>query len=715
MAQENFKDEWLDKAFRLAFFLHGDRETAKKIAANAMSKLEAASNAQFKRYYYNPTGRAENSRAARSRVSLNDLQLLQRLVFVESEIFERENETSEQNLLKFFIKHLVRISLKRNSFYVALGISRILHNYGTADAMEIYNIIVQDPERVHDDYYYRSRKGVLMKELKARFGELLQIVKVNRGEERFEAKIDNKKLLETANESLKTFTPWNSSCAIPDKFNPFNDIIKAFYFDKNDPDEEHRIEVNRIHAALDPGCFLRLTNALKLPASKEKMEIPKFMLTENQTNFDDKDWRNPPNLEADELKQIKEVLASQAESRKAMSAGFLRVVADGETLSEINLAETDSASLSLDESAELVEVYGENETLLAAHLLSFAELQNGDFSDILTLEKGQKITFNFAPVLDKYGEPEKINLVVNYAETQFSRRFALALLRAKFAFGNLFTQSFMKPALTFGLILIAVTFGWFVFRNLSEKREQIAGNPTPQIEKIENKLPVNQAQEEKKEVANANVNSPQEEKPIVPKRDEKTELASNKTPKREVKKEVVPKKQVRVKEPQTQTANNNLRKDETDENGILRLPIRENIQRNPDFEERNKREAKRNYEKKLEGKPLNEINLIYIEISGDEILGKQIAEKISAEIGKSGKFSMTNDKESADGALKIQVRREANGDTNDDSSVTAVIRLVNAKGFVVYPNQKGISGWKYVGTVRKIPARISSDLSKAKK
>ena len=240
-----------------------------------MNKLETASNAQFKRYYYTPVGRAETSRATRSRVSLNDLQLLQRLVFVESENFEKANETakktSEKNLLVYFIKHLVRISLKRNSFYVTLGISRILHNYGTNDAMEIYNIVIQDPDRVHDDYYYRSRKGVLMKELKARFGELLEVVKVNRGEERFNHQTGAENLSETAKDCLQFFTPWNSSCAIPEKFNPFNDIIAPFHFDKQNPDAEHRIEVNRIHAALHPQCFSRLTDALSLPPPKEKM------------------------------------------------------------------------------------------------------------------------------------------------------------------------------------------------------------------------------------------------------------------------------------------------------------------------------------------------------------------------------------------------------------------------------------------------------------
>ena len=229
-------DDWLNRAFQLAYFLHGDRKTAKEIALNAMNKLETASNAQFKRNYYTPTGRAETARATRSRVSMNDLQLLQRLVFVESESFERVKETSKtldkKSLITYFIKHLVRISLKRNSFYVTLGMSRILHNYGTNDAMEIYNIVMQDPDRIHDDYYYRSRKGVLMKELKLRFDNFLEIVRGNRGEERFQTQINDEKLVETVKTCLQFFTPWKTNCAIPDKFNPFNDEIQSFKFEK---------------------------------------------------------------------------------------------------------------------------------------------------------------------------------------------------------------------------------------------------------------------------------------------------------------------------------------------------------------------------------------------------------------------------------------------------------------------------------------------------
>src|SRR5439155_23172726 len=110
---------------------------------------------------------------------------------------------------------------------------------------------------------------------------------------------------------------------------PFDDVIKPFHFDKDDPDAEHRIEINRIHATLHPSCFNRLTNALNLPPPEEKMEIPKFMITQNQAGFDDNDWRNPPQLESGELQPIKDILTAQAEGRKAMTVNLLSVIVEG--------------------------------------------------------------------------------------------------------------------------------------------------------------------------------------------------------------------------------------------------------------------------------------------------------------------------------------------------------------------------------------------------
>ncbi|MGH9903873.1 MAG: hypothetical protein ACRD68_18850, partial [Pyrinomonadaceae bacterium] len=275
-------DNALTKAFRLAFFIHGSRETAVRVVAGAMARLEVTASAQGKRLYYRPTGRSPHPRSGagglRSKVSYSELHLLQRLVYIESEPYEKQREQAgrgagavgEEELLVHFIKHLVRISLKRNSFYVTVGTSRLLYNYNTAETMEIYNVVVQDPERVKDDYYYRSRKGVLMQELKERFGNLVRIVRGHHGEERFEAEPRSGRLAEVVSECLSLFTPWDTQCPVPSGFAPPADVIPSLSHEGGDP--EDKVEVNRMHAVLHPDCYGRLVAALGLAPPDQRLE-----------------------------------------------------------------------------------------------------------------------------------------------------------------------------------------------------------------------------------------------------------------------------------------------------------------------------------------------------------------------------------------------------------------------------------------------------------
>src|SRR5262245_22239511 len=133
-------DELLNKAFQLAYLIIGDRTTSIRIVLAAMDNLKVASSTQDKRHSYMPTGRSV-SRPARNKVSLSEAHILQRLVYVESEIYERLLEEQEgilfqEDLIIHFIKHLVRITTKRNSFYVSLGLGRLLYNYATSEATE---------------------------------------------------------------------------------------------------------------------------------------------------------------------------------------------------------------------------------------------------------------------------------------------------------------------------------------------------------------------------------------------------------------------------------------------------------------------------------------------------------------------------------------------------------------------------------------------------
>ncbi len=710
--QASYIDEWLDKAFQLAYFLHDDRKIAKEIIVRAMNKLETASNAQFKRYYYTPTGRAENSRAARSRVSMNDLQLLQRLVFVESESFEREKETAksadELNLLTYFIKHLVRISLKRNSFYVTLGVARILHNYGTNDAMEIYNIVIQDPERVHDDYYYRSRKGVLMKELKARFGDLIETVKINRGEERFQAKTTSENLFEAAKKSLNYFTPWKTSCAIPEKFNPFDDVIKSFHFNKNNPDEEHLTEVNRIHAALHPSCFARLTGALKLPASEEKMEIPKFMISENLLNIDDNnnDRNDPPHLEANELKAIKDVLHAQAESRRAASANLLRVVVDGNEQAKINLLETDSINFDLDDSAEMIEVRiveKEGETILATHLLSFDDLIDGNQIQTVVLEGGQKISFQLAPTTDKYGELVGLNCDVAYAETEWQKRFALSSYRIKYTLSLWFENS--KPILTpiaaLGLLILFIAFGWIFYAQPGENKNEFVNQ--------QNSAPNNQPEQ---------IIIPQipiiveDEKPETPKiasnKKQNTNAESNKNT--EIKKPKVSPKETQIVIPQKDLLANSENRQTLPKLEIVAPKIQRFAVIDNDFEFPKERET-RSLSSANRAKSFNQVNKIYLDISGNNNYHEVFNDEIINEISKNNAFSVETNREFADARLKISIRRSPN---SRDGKITVEVSLHNADGAVIYPTRKNVKHWKYIGKAENLPRKIVADLNAAK-
>ena len=238
-------EEALNKAYRLAYFLHQEKSTASRIVADATLKLNVAMAVQSKRLYYIPVGRfsrgeSRRTDGIRNKALFSDLHLLQRLIYVESEPYERQKEraaqvappgvpavgdpANEEDLLVYFIKHLVRITTKRNAFYVTLGISRLLHSYSTLETMEIYNAVIGEPERVKDDYYYRSRKAVLMQEMGQRFGQLIRACRQRRGEERFETQQGSGELRSLARECLRLFTPWDTRCQVPDDFNPFRSL-----------------------------------------------------------------------------------------------------------------------------------------------------------------------------------------------------------------------------------------------------------------------------------------------------------------------------------------------------------------------------------------------------------------------------------------------------------------------------------------------------------
>ena len=428
-------EQVLNKAYRLAYFLHQDKGMAMRIVGAATLKLNVAMAAQSKRLYYVPVGRfspgeSRRTDGIRNKALFSDLHLLQRLIYVESEPYERQKEraaqvapsdvravgdqASEEDLLVYFIKHLVRITTKRNAFYVTLGVSRLLHSYSTLETMEIYNAVIGEPERVKDDYYYRSRKAVLMHEMFERFGQLIRARRQQRGEERFEAQQGSSELRSLVRECLRLFTPWDTQCPVPRDFDPFKSVIAAL---TSNSAGENEVEVNRIHAVLHPDCFERLIAAFGYNPPEERMELPRFFSDQTNDEPPPRQRSAPTELSAEELAEINHVLDEQSGRRRHASSGVIRIMVDGVERARLNLAEQSSISFSAEEDAEIIEVKTmdqHGDLLLATHVLtSFGK--EATFSSI-RLEGGQELSLSItrrqieangdADVLVKFGYRE---------------------------------------------------------------------------------------------------------------------------------------------------------------------------------------------------------------------------------------------------------------------------------------------------------------------
>jgi hypothetical protein len=267
----------LNKARRLAFFLHRNQSLALKITAAALARVELMTARQDRRRAYTP-------KKHRTKVSLSPAQLLQSLIYCESELYEKQQESRvckgfdprSQDLLVRYVKHLVLISIQRNSFYLTLALCKFLYRYSTEETMAIYDLLSQDQGCRFDGDYYRSRKGVMLKQLKARFGPLLSGCRGARGEQQFKCHQASATETDLVRECLARFTLWNTDCVVPDQFNSWEEELPDLHSMDSGFDQETLVEVNRIHTVLHPECFLRLTQALGLDPPEQRLAIPNF-------------------------------------------------------------------------------------------------------------------------------------------------------------------------------------------------------------------------------------------------------------------------------------------------------------------------------------------------------------------------------------------------------------------------------------------------------
>ena len=689
-------DQVLERAFGLAYFIHGDKESARRIVVGAMAKLQVATAAQHKRLYYNPHGRLlperSPSAALRSKVSFSELHLLQRLIYIESEPYEIQREQARgakglrhADLLVHFIKHLVRIGIKRNSFYVTLGLSRLLYTYSTAETMEIYNLVVQDPDRVKDDYYYRSRKGLLLHELTERFGNLLGTYRGPRGEARLQTENSSDRYSALVVKCLSLFVPWSTPCPVPENLDPVSEDISTLKHRASR--SEDVTEVNRIHAVIHPGCLQRLILALGFNPPDERLAVPRFFLTQDEDDQDpprSETYREPCFDETD-LYSIKSALAELASRRRKAAPTILRILVDGTEHARLDLNRARRTSFHLKGMPELIEVRGlddEGDILLASHLIAYDEgiPQFQPMRTSIITEGNQRISINVSMSQDVTGEVAVAQVEVKYDErssfgtiAQFFRQLKERLADGIGYLGWPYAPG-LKPVLF--LILLAIVAGivWYSWNRASrEAPVQVTvdqgDKSSSQVKEPATSSPAQGA------VQTTTPNAAKPKAPFTADKSGSSPQASTPQPQQE---RIVrrPPEGPPVTEPPGSTGER------------TRSPV---------------------------GEPavvsLQEVRKVYVESVGAEPLAGEVRRIVNEHLQASGRLSLTDIQNEADAVLKITVK--SFGDTRSatgSNRISILAQLINARGEVVWPVQSRKSGVVHEGEPSAAVAQVVKNL-----
>lgn len=454
-------DQKLNQAFQLAYFIHQDRTVARSVARDAASWLDTALSAQDKRLAYDSTNR--------NTITLSDDHMLQRLVMIASDPYERAWESGREiidhkTLLIHFIKHLIRITFKLTPFYTTLGVCRILHNYSTSEAMEIDGIVMQNPDRVKDPSFFRARKKVLISELQNRFGDLLSQSKGPRQEIRFNSHNNPHLFLDLTRSCLHKFSPWFIKCInIPADYNPTEHVLDDLSSNHLNDDETQRIQLNRIHAVLDPECFSLLIKGLREhnmnnmefndPACT--LQIPIFNIANDDPpdNGNRIDTSATSGLSDDELVVMRQEIEHEAAVRKQWGKGLLRIIVDGEERARLQPEKLNSINLRLKGGEELIEIrstYQGEDSLLATKLLSYDVNHNlAETSFDLHLPNDNILSFDVTPETTSPDNYSPSNVSIKYVSRGGTQSFAqwiteLVQMPAQPVFTSL-ANAFRKP------------------------------------------------------------------------------------------------------------------------------------------------------------------------------------------------------------------------------------------------------------------------------
>ena len=394
------RDDLLERGFQLACFIFPERSTAIRILTGAMNKLQVQRGRESRRAYW----RDKHLKRGITRITRDENDTLQWLIFFESDAYEKQQEArghqTAKDMVVRYIKILVRAGTAMSSFYVNIGLHRLLHSYSTVETQRLYEAVT---DRYPGADEYRRAKSVLMGKLLDRFGDLLTTSRAQHGELRFETEDDPLRWANLVEACLNAFTPWSTlhACPVPSDFNANHAKLPPHLSGdgrvKVDP---NLVEINRCHAFIDPICCGRLAQALTFEPPQKKLAVPRFNM-ENVQKHNNSEHR-PSGLTAEERKSISDSLSQQSSRRGKARTDSARIVVDGAERLRMPLSRRNDRAFIIQEGAELIELWSEDadgeDLLLGVHPVAYTQTQGiAEERIVLYQNRGRRLVLTISP------------------------------------------------------------------------------------------------------------------------------------------------------------------------------------------------------------------------------------------------------------------------------------------------------------------------------
>ena len=406
----------LEKGFQLAFFIIPNRVIALEILSNAMSKLKVQRSRKKKRAYW----RDKYLKRKITRIAHNEGDALQWLIYFEAEHYERQQEEAGQQtargMLIRYVKHLVQMTTAMSSFYVNVGMHRLLYNYSTSEARTVYEWVAQ---HYPGDQEYRTVKAALMKRLQLRFNKLIKACTVQYGELRFQVLERQGLWAELVEKCLNMFTPWSTAetCEVLAGLETATESLPYPLSERGrEKVDQDLIETTRCHVFIEPLCHSRLTRKLGLESPQNRLAIPQFFLEEKQGGDNSgTSAEETPKLTEDERNKIMNRLTIEAGRRQRVSVRFLRIMADGKECLRLDVTKGTTGYFEVQDGAKLIEVWTEDQgeaVLFATHWIEYTPWHGiARKTAIIDLGDRRELSFEVIPVGKRTDELSRAAIV----------------------------------------------------------------------------------------------------------------------------------------------------------------------------------------------------------------------------------------------------------------------------------------------------------------